>query len=873
MSESYDQCTVDAINSLEEATSQLSDGQLRHSTKELKQRLTIDPSLEPILPQAFANVREAARRTLGMRHFDVQLLGGIALHNGMIAEMRTGEGKTLVATLAAYLNALTGKGVHVVTVNDYLVSRDAGWMGKIYEFLGLSVGCITQGMTESERRAAYHADITHGTNSEFGFDYLRDNLKYKTSEMVQRGFHYAIVDEVDSVLIDEARTPLIISGRAEDNSQMYYVIHKIVVKLKPEHYEIEEKSRSIMLTDCGCEAIEAILHKEKLIDSHLSLYDVENMKIVHHINQALKAQYIYACDKDYIVKDGKIMIIDEFTGRIMDGRRYSDGLHSAIEAKEDVKIQHENQTIASITYQNYFRMYKKLAGMTGTAMTESAEFADTYKLQVLSIPTHLDVARKDEDDVVYRTAGEKYNAIVDEIARAHEAQQPILVGTISIEKSEYISSLLKKHKIKHNVLNAKYHEQEAEIIAQAGRLGGVTIATNMAGRGTDIKLGGNTDMLVQQKCHEKFGNKSISDEQYRAIYEQIDSKVEKDRQEVKRVGGLLVIGTERHESRRIDDQLRGRSGRQGDPGTTKFFLSMDDDLMRLFGSEKLSGLLLKMGLKEGDAIIHPWVSKSLAKAQQRVEGRNYEIRKNILQYDDVMNEQRQVIYTKRLHIMSFPETLFDSLLDMSFSVLARLIEQHIPKGSYEEQWDLIGLNKELNRIYGIHIDEASVRNRKDSEVATYTMGMVSDYITKKRVDHGEENFADMLQVLLLSILDSLWKDHLHSLDHLRSGINLRAYAQKNPLNEYKMEAFGLFKHMLFTLEEQFVNMVFHVNIHQNEAQDDDQDGGGERNKAEGRDVKDGGADYPKSIEEPRSRNHPCPCGSGVKYKHCHGAIK
>ncbi len=813
--------TVAAINSLEKMTSEMSDDQLRDSTYSLKQNLENGSTFENILPQAFANVREAAKRTLGIRHFDVQLMGGIALHHGMIAEMRTGEGKTLVATLPAYLNALDGKGVHMVTINDYLVSRDASWMGRIYQLLGLTVGSITQSMTENARRESYNADITYGTNNEFGFDYLRDNLKYKISEMVQRDFHYAIVDEVDSVLIDEARTPLIISGRAENNSKMYYIIQKVIEKLHSNHYEIEEKSRSIMLSDSGCEEVEKVLHKQKLLSEDSSLYDVENMKMVHHVNQALKAQYIYIRDKDYIVQEDKIMIIDEFTGRVMDGRRYSDGLHSAIEAKENVSIQHENQTIASITYQNYFRMYKKIAGMTGTAMTESAEFADIYKLQILSIPTNIPIARKDEDDVVYRTAQEKYNAIVNEIINAHSVKQPILVGTISIEKSEYLSSLLHKHKIKHNILNAKYHEQEAEIIAQAGRLGAVTIATNMAGRGTDIRLGGNVAMLVEKKCQEKFGNKSITDEQHKAIYEEITAQVEHDQKEVKKVGGLLVIGTERHESRRIDDQLRGRTGRQGDPGTTKFFLSMEDDLMRLFGSEKLSGFLLKMGLKEGEAIIHPWVSKSLAKAQQKVESRNYDMRKNLLQYDDVMNEQRQIIYTKRLNIMSCPDTLSDTLIDMANSVLDGLVTCHIPKGSYEEQWDIVGLNKELQRIYGFHITPEDSKQKNEKEMVSYLEKKIYDIIHLKQEDSSITAFSEILQALLLSILDALWKDHLHSLDHLRSGINLRAYGQKNPLTEYKMEAFTLFKGMLTSLEEQFVHMAFHVHLHKNSSEQKD----------------------------------------------------
>lgn len=867
--------TVDMINALEPAISKLSDKQLQDTTKELKQRVITDSSLEAILPQAFANVREAAKRTLGMRHFDVQLIGGIVLHQGMIAEMRTGEGKTLMSTLAAYLNALKGKGVHIVTVNDYLAKRDAEWMGKIYNFLGLTVSCITQGMSDDEKRNAYQADIIYGTNSEFGFDYLRDNLRYKAKDIIQRGFDYAIIDEVDSVLIDEARTPLIISGRAEDNSQMYHLINKMVVKLQADHYEIEEKSKSIMLSDSGCEVLEKMLGQKKLIEANSSLYDLENMKILHHINQSLKALHLYNRDKDYIVRDGKVMIIDEFTGRIMDGRRYSDGLHSAIEAKEEVKIQHENQTIASITYQNYFRLYNKISGMTGTAMTEAPEFADIYKLEVVAIPTHLPIARKDEDDIVYRTAEEKYKAIIDEIIKAHAVKQPILVGTISIEKSEYISSLLKKHKIKHNVLNAKYHEQEAEIIAQAGRPGAITIATNMAGRGTDIKLGGNPEMLAQQKCREKFGSKPLTEEEYLLIYKQVNDLVTKAQEEVKNLGGLLVIGTERHESRRIDDQLRGRSGRQGDPGITKFFLSMEDDLMRLFGSEKLGGLLLKAGLKEGEAIVHPWISKSLAKAQQRVESRNFDIRKNLLQYDDVMNEQRQVIYTKRIHIMSHPETLFDTLLDMSLAVLEKLIVHHIPKSSYAEEWDLIGLNKELNRVYGLQIELEDIKDKDEKDVLSYVYEKIKKFIKTKKDEQDEGTFAEALQALLLSILDALWKDHLHSLDHLRSGINLRAYAQKNPLTEYKIEAFSLFKHLLASLEEQFVQMAFHVRIHHEDSEKiSSQKIQANHNGKDKQDINKFGSKLkPDSVQEPASRNQLCPCGSGKKYKYCHGVIK
>ncbi|MGE3713445.1 MAG: preprotein translocase subunit SecA, partial [Alphaproteobacteria bacterium] len=672
------QSNVQKINDLEPQLQRLSDDELRGRTGWLKERLSGGESLDELLVDAFATVREAGRRTMNMRHFDVQLVGGMVLHRGMIAEMKTGEGKTLVCTLAAYLNALTGKGVHVVTVNDYLAKRDAEWMGNIYKFLGLTVGVIVHGMEDEQRKAAYACDITYATNNELGFDYLRDNMKFYREAMVHRPFHYAIVDEVDSILIDEARTPLIISGPTEDNSELYNQIDKVVLKLNAEDYEKDEKQRSVALTELGVKHVEAIMEASGLLAEGTSLYDIDNVSLVHHINQGLRAHALFAKDVDYIVKDNKVIIIDEFTGRMMEGRRYSEGLHQALEAKEHVHIQNENQTLASITFQNYFRMYPKLAGMTGTAMTEAGEFHDIYRLEVIDIPTNVPVTRVDYDDEIYRTAEEKYRAVIKEIKQAHERKQPVLVGTVSIEKSEYLAKLLKKENIPHNVLNARYHEQEAYIIAQAGRPGAVTIATNMAGRGTDIMLGGNPDLRVAQELAENEpGAKREGAEQ------KLRAEVKEAKDQVLVAGGLYVIGTERHESRRIDNQLRGRSGRQGDPGASKFFISLEDDLMRIFGSERIDGLLQKLGMKEDEAIFHPWMNRAIERAQEKVEGRNYEIRKNLLKFDDVMNDQRKVIFEQRIELME-AEDVSGTVADMREEINASYVATHIPAKSYAE---------------------------------------------------------------------------------------------------------------------------------------------------------------------------------------------
>ncbi|MFI4984106.1 MAG: preprotein translocase subunit SecA [Rickettsiales bacterium] len=858
---------VKQINSLEADFEKLSDLELKGKTDEFKQKIATGVTLDTILPEAFAVVREASKRTLGFRHFDVQLIGGMILHKGMISEMKTGEGKTLVATLPIYLNALTGKGVHLVTVNDYLVKRDAEWMGQIYKFLGLTIGTITNDIDEATRQEAYRADITYGTNNEFGFDYLRDNLKYSKEEMVQREFNYAIVDEVDSILIDEARTPLIISGATDDRTDLYAKVDKLIPELSAEHFEVDEKSKSSVLTDAGHEKIEELLRNRGLVASGTSLYDYENMSVMHHVNQALRAHKLFSKDVDYIVKDGKVMIIDEFTGRIMDGRRYSEGLHQALEAKEKVAIQKENQTLASITFQNYFRMYPKLAGMTGTAMTEAAEFSDIYKLEVASIPTNVAVTRVDEHDEIYLSAKEKYDAIVNEIVRVHETGQPILVGTVSIEKSEHISTLLKKKKIKHNVLNARHHEKEAEIISQAGRPFAVTIATNMAGRGTDIKLGGNPELAEGDNDNA--------------------AQIEKDKQKVLEVGGLCVLGTERHESRRIDNQLRGRSGRQGDPGFTKFYLSLEDDLMRIFGSEKIQGLLGKLGVQEGEAITHPWISKSLEKAQSKVEARNYETRKTLLRFDDVMSEQRKVIYDQRLYLMT-AENLRETVIQAAKEILEELIARHIPHGSYPEQWDLKGLETEILRQYGMHSDIVNFSSKEgiaEDEISSYLKPLVAEFYEQKIQQYGAQMMARAERQVMLVTLDQLWKEHLHNLDHLRTGIGLRAYAQKDPLNEYKIEAFNLFKRLLDDISELSVERLYHLQItqeikplettpasvvetHAKPASHSPEPQVSVKTHVlpEDRDPRD-----PKTWGKV-ARNDACPCGSGKKFKQCHGMI-
>ena len=885
---------VERTNALEPDLARLTDEQLAQRTPVLRERLSKGEPLDDLLPEAFATVREAARRTLGQRHFDVQILGGAVLHRGMIAEMATGEGKTLAATLPAYLNALTGKGVHVVTVNDYLARRDAEWMGQIYKFLGLSVGVIVPNILDEERRLAYAADITYGTNNEFGFDYLRDNLKFRLEDMVQRPFNFAIVDEVDSILIDEARTPLIISGPAEDSSALYRQVDALIPKLTPEHYEKDEKSRAVSLTESGAEEIETLLRAAGMLDEG-HLYDVLNVTTVHHVNQALRAHKLFARDTDYIVKDDKVIIIDEFTGRMMEGRRYSEGLHQALEAKERVEIQPENQTLASITFQNYFRMYPKLAGMTGTAMTEAMEFHDIYKLEVVEAPTNLPCIRVDNDDEVYRTMKEKIAAVLEQIRECHGRQQPVLVGTVSIEKSESLAEDLKRLKIPHQVLNARYHEQEAYIIAEAGRPGAVTIATNMAGRGTDIQLGGNYDMRVRRELAE------VADEDERARRSAaIKGEIEVARQVVLAAGGLFVLATERHESRRIDNQLRGRSGRQGDPGASKFFVSLEDDLMRIFGSERMDSVLQRLGLEEGEAIIHSWINKALEKAQQKVEARNYDIRKNLLRFDDVMNDQRKVVFEQRREIMSANDVA-ETVQDMRQDTIDTAVARAIPETAYAEQWDAKGLRDEARRLLGLDlpveewVKEEGIANE---EIRERIRAASDSHMAEKAASVGPEVMRMVEKSLLLQLLDQIWKDHLYHLDHLRQGIGLRAYGQRDPLNEYKREAFALFEEMLGRLRERTTEVLSNVELKAAARQTEDDlfperrpqalkatrmdpvfaEHGGEPETAmprAGPQRRLGAAIDPK---DPTSwgkvpRNAGCPCGSGKKYKHCHGTLK
>ncbi|MDP9195302.1 MAG: preprotein translocase subunit SecA [Pseudomonadota bacterium] len=870
---------VPAINALEPELEKLSDTALRDRTQWFRDRLAKGETLDDILSEAFATVREAAKRTLGQRHFDVQLMGGMVLHDGRIAEMRTGEGKTLVATLPVYLNALEGKGTHVVTVNDYLAKRDSVWMGRIYGFLGLTTGCIVHGLEDDQRRAAYNCDITYGTNNEFGFDYLRDNMKFRLEDMVQRPFHYAIVDEVDSILVDEARTPLIISGPSTDSSDMYIRVNQVMPQLTAEDYEKDEKAKVVSLTEKGTEKIEGLLRQNGLL-AQGGLYDLANMNAVHHVNQALRAHTLFRRDTDYIVKDNKVVIIDEFTGRMMEGRRYSEGLHQALEAREGVTIQRENQTLASITFQNYFRLYPKLAGMTGTAMTEAAEFAEIYGLEVVDIPTNLPVSRQDHDDEVYLTAAEKYEAITKLIEECLARHQPVLVGTVSIEKSETLSALLKKKKIPHNVLNARYHEQEAYIVAQAGRPGSVTIATNMAGRGTDIQLGGNADMRISMELAaiENEGEKM-------RCAEGIRKEVVAAREMVRKAGGLYVIGTERHESRRIDNQLRGRSGRQGDPGASKFFLSLEDDLLRIFGSANIQSWLPRLGLKPGEAIIHPWINKALQKAQQKVEAINFDIRKNLLKYDDVMNDQRKVVYEQRREIMDSKDVA-ETMADIRQDVVATIVSRAIPAGSYAEQWDLKLLHEEVLRILATDVPVAEWAKEDGITENEYTerlQRMAEEKMAAKEKKYGAELMRTVEKSLLLQVLDQTWKDHLLQLDHLRQGINLRAYAQKDPLNEYKSEAFTLFEGMLGQLRETItaVLMRLELQVAPSEIQPVPPSPKGlveSRHDpaldpaAAGSPVLAGSADPAGGWGEV-SRNAPCPCGSGKKYKYCHGSLK
>lgn len=905
---------VAAINALEPEIAALSDEALRARTAEFRQQLEAGKSLDDLLIPAFATVREAAKRTLGQRHFDVQLIGGMVLHEGRIAEMRTGEGKTLVATLPVYLNALAGRGVHVVTVNDYLAKRDSEWMGQIYNFLGLTTGVIVHGMDDEERKAAYACDVTYGTNNELGFDYLRDNMKYRLEDMVQRGHAYAIVDEVDSILIDEARTPLIISGPLDDRSEFYNTIDAFIPRLDASDYEVDEKQRAVTMTEAGMEKMETMLRDAGQLKGDGSLYDVENVSVVHHVNQALRAHKLFQRDKDYIVRNGEVVIIDEFTGRMMPGRRYSEGLHQALEAKERQPIQPENQTLASITFQNYFRMYEKLAGMTGTALTEADEFMDIYGLEVLEIPTNLPVARIDDDDEVYRTNAEKHNAVIELIEDCKKRGQPVLVGTTSIEKSEQLAEALKaKGWEQHDfsdpnafatlysgdegatktkvfaILNARYHEQEAFIVSQAGVPGAVTIATNMAGRGTDIQLGGSADMRIRQEITDitDWGERD-RDPRAAAIREQVARLKEK----ALAAGGLFVLGTERHESRRIDNQLRGRSGRQGDPGHSKFFLSLEDDLMRIFGSGKLDGMLQKLGLKEGEAIIHPWINKALEKAQQKVEARNFDARKNVLKFDDVSNDQRKVIFEQRLELMR-DDNAEQTVTDMRHEVIDQLVSRHIPENAYPEQWDVAGLDKAVREVLTIDppvYDWAKEEGIADEEVRERITKQADEWMARKAAQYGPDVMRYVEKSILLQTLDHLWREHIIMLEHLRQVIGLRGYGQRDPLNEYKAEAFALFENLVLRMREAVTAQLMRVEVVQRPPEDEVQElpymeahkidpTTGEDEMAIARvslgasdEAVDPAARNPKdpSTWGKVGRNEVCPCGSGKKYKHCHG---
>ncbi|MAI49545.1 MAG: preprotein translocase subunit SecA [Rhodospirillaceae bacterium] len=909
------------INALEPDVEKLTDDELRARTENFRQRYADGESLDDMLIEAFATVREGAKRTLGQRHYDVQMLGGMVLHQGKISEMRTGEGKTLVSTLPVYLNAITGKGVHVVTVNDYLATRDAGWMGAVFKFLGLTIGCITHGLDNAERQEAYACDITYGTNNEFGFDYLRDNMNFRIEEMVQREFHYAIVDEVDNIFIDEARTPLIISGPAEDAADTYAAIDKVIPRLTEADFEKDEKQRTVVLTEPGTERVEEILGEMDMLGGQ-TLYDITNVSLVHHVQQALRAHTLFQKDTDYIVKDDHIIIIDEFTGRMMEGRRFSEGLHQALEAKEGVTVQNENQTLASITFQNYFRLYPKLAGMTGTAMTEAGEFAEIYSLEVVEIPTNLDQVRIDQDDEVYRTADEKYNAIMGEIREAQKKDQPVLVGTVSIEKSELLSEILKKNNIDHHVLNARFHEQEAFIIAQAGQPRAVTIATNMAGRGTDIQLGGNVDMQIDQQLAKV--PEAHREEKRAELTEKIQAEASAAKKIVMEAGGLYVIGTERHEARRIDNQLRGRAGRQGDPGRSKFYLSLEDDLMRIFGSERIDTMLRKLGLEEGEAIIHPWINKALEKAQKKVEERNYEIRKNLLKFDDVMNDQRKVIYEQRKELM-VTEDVSETVVEMREQVIEDMVARCIPEKAYAEQWDADTLKEDVLRVLAIDLpikEWAGEEGIADEEICERLIKESANKMAAKTANYGAELMRMAEKSLLLQLLDQSWKEHLLALDHLRQGIGLRAYGQKDPLNEYKREAFDMFEEMLNNLRETVTSVMCHLEL----SLDADELAAMEEAEYTGQEMHETRTDpafavsnasgqdmHPAAVMQPQPagsnvlsaatdpedvpagwvldkglgrwinpenpetwgkvpRNATCPCGSGKKFKHCHGKV-
>ncbi|WP_022697248.1 preprotein translocase subunit SecA [Euryhalocaulis caribicus] len=926
------QGTIDKINGLEPEFEALSDDQLKAKTAEFRERYKNGEKLDALLPEAFATVREAAKRTLGQRHYDVQLVGGIVMHQGDIAEMKTGEGKTLVATLAVYLNAIPETGVHVITVNDYLASRDAEWMGQVYNFLGLSVGCIIHGMVDHERRAAYAADVTYGTNNEFGFDYLRDNMKYALEDMVQRGHHFAIVDEVDSILIDESRTPLIISGPTDDRSDFYRQVDKVIPELVDEDFELDEKQRSVVLTEDGNEHIEQILIQHELLEPDTDMYDVTNVSVVHHVQQALRAHKLYTKDKDYIVKDDKVVLIDEFTGRMMEGRRLSEGLHQAIEAKEDVEIQPENVTLASITFQNYFRLYKKLAGMTGTAATEAGEFENIYGLGVVEIPTNKPIEREDNDDEVYRTAPEKYAAIIDDLIERREKGQPVLVGTVSIEKSEVLSKLLsdkkffrqtlghlyrtaeerkaagekadaaverpsmaemlKKLPIEHAVLNARHHEQEAFIVSQAGVPGAITVATNMAGRGTDIQLGGNAEMLLEKWMEEQTGKgKEPTEAEIEAEREKIAAAIAEDKRVVKESGGLYVLGTERHESRRIDNQLRGRSGRQGDPGKSKFYVCLEDDLLRIFAPERLDNIMKTFGMKEGEAIAHPWMSKALETSQRKVEERNFEIRKNLLKYDDVMNDQRKAIFEQRIEFMT-EDNVDEAVRDMRHQVIEDKVAHYVPPKAYAEQWDIAGLAEEIKDVFDIEppiAEWAKEEGIADEEIQNRLVQAVDSRYAQRVTELGPDLMRRVEKQMLLRTIDESWREHLRELDQLRSVIGLRGYAQRDPLNEFKTEAFNLFEALIVDLREKVTRTLMRVRVSveppkapeppQMQAQHIDPHTG--RNEMGDGEGQASASTMPKQARlDPNNpdswgkvpRNAPCPCGSGKKYKHCHGTV-
>jgi preprotein translocase subunit SecA len=888
---------VETINGFEPTVAAMTDEELRGQTELFRQRLAEGTKLDDLLPEAFATVREAAQRTLGQRHYDVQMIGGIALHRGEIAEMRTGEGKTLVATLAVYLNALPGKGVHVVTVNDYLAKRDADWMGQIYNFLGMSVGVIVPNLSDVERRDAYNCDITYATNNELGFDYLRDNMKYSREQMVQRPFNYAIVDEVDSILIDEARTPLIISGPTDDKSELYMGVDAIVKQFVEADYEKDEKQKSVVLTEEGTEKAERMLESAGLIEG-INLYDIANTQVVHHLNQALKANKMFKRDIDYIVKDDKVIIIDEFTGRMMEGRRWSDGLHQAVEAKEGVQIEPENQTLASITFQNYFRMYPKLSGMTGTAATEAPEFFDIYRMNVVTIPTNVPVQRQDEDDEFYKNITDKFGAIAKEIKARQEKGQPVLVGTVSIEKSEMLSEYLQQEGIRHSVLNARFHEMEAHIVAQAGRLGAVTIATNMAGRGTDIKLGGNLEFRIEDELKEVEEGPARDE-----AIERMRQEIEEEKRQVLDAGGLFVLGTERHESRRIDNQLRGRSGRQGDPGLSRFYLSLDDDLLRIFGPQTAFARLMNKNLEDGEAIVSPWISKAIETAQKKVEARNYDIRKQVVEFDDVMNDQRKVIYEQRSEIMD-ADHVSDVVEDFRAETIQGLVYASCPEGTYPEQWQVETLKQNVGEVLDLYppfetwlqeeeVEQAIIIERLQQQ-ADERMSAKIDMVDRDRWVQVEKN-------ILLQTLDHHWKEHLATLDALRQVIHLRSYAQKKPIDEYKQEAFLLFERLLVGIREDVTRMLMRAQVqfeepvqmtpagafalpdfithHIDPLSGDDDSADFDAGGALLSNLPPLHAPQPALPEEmangdtivaPTSRNAPCPCGSGLKYKHCHG---